>query len=57
LAKSGISGRIIVAILAFIGLIAVIDIIAGTGILESLWNHFVDLMRDIGEKLGGVVHV
>ena len=57
MAKSGISGRIIVAILAFIGLIAVIDIIAGTGILESLWNHFVDIMRDIGERLGGATHV
>lgn len=54
MAKTGISGRLIIAILALIGIIAVVDIVAGTSILQSLWEKFIDIMRDIGEKLGGV---
>lgn len=57
MAKTSISGRLIVAILALIGIIAVVDIVAGTGILQSLWDKFIAIMRDIGGRLGGVTHV
>ena len=51
--KKNIGWKIIVAILAFIGLLVLLDKLAGTSIFDTLYDRFVSLLRWIGNMLGG----
>jgi len=52
--KGSIMAKFIVALLALLGLIAILDIITGTHILQSLWNAFISFWREMGNKVGDV---
>ena len=52
--QGSIAGKIIIALLAFLGLLFVIDKIAGTDILQTLWNDFIALIKWLGKLAGGV---
>jgi len=52
--KKGTAGKIIIAILAFIGLLVLLDKLAGTNIFDTLYNKFIDLIRWIADALKSV---
>jgi len=43
--KKNIGWKIIIAILAFIGILFIIDKLAGTSILETLYSRFIDFIH------------
>ena len=45
--------KIVIAILAFIGMLFLIDKLAGTQLLQTLWDKFVDFIQWIGSLAGG----
>jgi len=51
--KGNIGVKILLAILAFIGVVFLLDKVAGTNILDTLYDKFVDFINWIAEKLGG----
>ena len=51
--RNNIGVKILLAILAVIGIIFLIDKIAGTNILDTLYDKFVGFINWIAEKLGG----
>jgi len=51
--RNNIGVKILLAILAVIGIIFLIDKIAGTEILNTIWEKFVGFIRWIGNHLGG----
>ena len=53
--RNGSTGwKIVIAILAFIGMLFIIDKLAGTQLLQTLWDKFVDFIQWIGSLAGGV---
>ena len=46
--------KIIIAILAFIGMLFIIDKLAGTQLLQTLWDKFISFIKWIATLAGGV---
>jgi len=53
MARKSTGIRIIIAILIFIGIIALLDKIAGTNILDILYEKFIYIVKQVAEILGG----
>jgi len=51
--QGSIGWKIVLAILAFIGMLFLIDKLAGTQLLQTLWDKFVDFIQWIGSLAGG----
>jgi len=45
--------KIVLAILAFIGMLFLIDKLAGTQLLQTLWDKFTGFIQWIGSLTGG----
>ena len=52
--QGSIGWKIVIAILAFIGMLFIIDKLAGTQLLQTLWDKFISFIRWIGSLAGGV---
>lgn len=52
--KKGSTGaKIIIAILAIVGIVAILDMFADTHILQSLWDSFWNFWQSIADKMEG----
>jgi len=46
--------KVIIAILAFIGVLFLLDKLAGTQLLQTLWDKFIGFIKWIGSLAGGI---
>ena len=46
--------KVIIAILASIGMLFLIDKLAGTQLLQTLWDKFIGFIKWIGSLAGGI---